>query len=283
MGGGRIVDRGGVFLRAVGLALALAGAATPVGAILIRHDVADSRYLVAENYYPPLVDLPVEGHGVLIADRWVVTVAHAITWQDKPVTSVRINGQDRAVASVIIHPGYRNPPAALLHGDAAPLLAFQAARSDIALIHLAEPVRDVAPARLYRGQGEHNRIVEIIGRGASGDGLAGQNADAPHRGPLRRAENRIAHADGPWLGYKFDRGASALPLEGMLGNGDSGGPVLIRQGREWQLAGLASWQWWDGDLADFRGGTYDRISYQVRIAHYAGWIDRTISGQAAGG
>lgn len=255
------------------------GSAAPAGAIVVRHDVAESRYRVAESYYPALVDLPVEGHGVLIADRWVVTVAHALTWRDGAIRQVSINGRNRAVASVIIHPGYRDPPQALLRGDAGPLLAFQRARADIALIGLAEPVRDVVPASLYRGREERNQIVEIIGRGASGDGIAGETPQAPHRGPLRRAQNRITHAEGAWLSYVFDRGAKALSLEGMLGGGDSGGPVLLRIGREWQLAGLASWQDWDGDLAAFRGGTYGRVSHQVRIAHYAGWIDSIIRDQ----
>lgn len=257
------------------LAFSLIATTVPAGAIVIRHNVPDARYRVAENHYPPLVDLPIEGHGVLIADRWVVTVAHALAWRESPITSVTINGRKRSVASVVIHPGYRSPPPTLMQGDAAPLLAFQAARPDIALIHLAEPVSDVQPAPLYRGKAERGQIVEIIGRGASGDGVAGQKP-GPNRGPLRRAQNRIERADDAWLTYRFDRGSKALPLEGMLGNGDSGGPVLIRKGREWQLAGLASWQWWDGDLADFKGGTYGRVSYQVRITHYAAWIDSTI-------
>lgn len=265
---------------ALGSIFVLVAAATPVDAIVIRHDVADSRYRVAEGYLPALVDLPVEGHGVLVADQWVVTAAHALTWRSTPITTVTINGRERAVASVVLHPGASDPTGNLLRGDAAPLMAFQMRRADIALIRLAEPVRDVTPVALYRGRDERNRNVEIIGRGASGDGVGGQPADAPHRGPLRRAQNRIASAEGPWLTYVFDRGAKALPLEGMLGNGDSGGPVLIRQGREWRLAGLASWQWWDGDLADFQGGTYGRTSYQVRISHFADWIDSTIGQHA---
>lgn len=273
--GGRSTTILGAVGGAVGLMLAVIGA-TPVGAIVIRHDVADGRYRVADSYLPALVDLPVEGHGVLIADQWVITAAHALTWRHEKLTSVVINGRSRAVADVILHPGARDPDAFLLRGDAAPLMAFQLQRADIALIRLAEPVRDVRPVRLYRGQGERGEIVEIIGRGASGDGVAGQPGDAPHRGPLRRAQNRIASADGAWLTYVFDQGLGALPLEGMLGNGDSGGPVLIRQGREWRLAGLASWQWWDGDLADFQGGVYGRTSYHVRISHFADWIDTTM-------
>src|SRR6516225_8071599 len=53
---------------------------TPAYAIVIRDDVPDARYLAADGELPALVDLPSEGHGVLIAPRWVVTVAHAVRW-----------------------------------------------------------------------------------------------------------------------------------------------------------------------------------------------------------
>ncbi len=51
------------------------------GAIVIRDDVDDSNYRILPSEFPALVDMPGEGHGVLIAPQWVITAAHAITWQ----------------------------------------------------------------------------------------------------------------------------------------------------------------------------------------------------------
>jgi secreted trypsin-like serine protease len=83
--------------------------------------------------------------------------------------------------------------------------------------------------------------------------------------------------DGKWLSYRFDSGSKAHPLEGMLGDGDSGGPVLIQANGSWKLAGLAAWKAWQGDLANFRAGIYGQVSYQVRVSHYAEWIDGVIA------
>ena len=38
-----------------------------VSAIVIRHDVNDSVYRIQTAEFPALADMPVEGHGVLIA------------------------------------------------------------------------------------------------------------------------------------------------------------------------------------------------------------------------
>ncbi|MCQ4164722.1 S1 family peptidase [Tahibacter harae] len=251
-------------------ALLLLAFAPAASAIVIRDDVPEGRYRVAPEEFPALADLPHEGHGVLIARQWVVTVAHAV--QGTAVNEICLAGRARAVAEVILHPAYRRPDKSLESGDAAPLIAALAASDDIALIRLAEPVEDVKPVALFRGNGEEGRLARLFGAGASGDGRRGQDMQSPHRTVLRRAYNRITQAQGRWLTYRFDSGSTALPLEGMLGNGDSGGPVLIRQGGSWKLAGLASWKLAQGELADFRPGLYGQVSYQVRLSHYAAWI-----------
>lgn len=248
-------------------------------AVIIRHDAPDAQYRIAEQEFPPLVQLPDEGQGVLIAPRWVVTVAHAVSWRRKPIASVTINGRARAVRRIVVHPGFQKPTGEF-RGDAAPLMAWLSAQRDIALIELAEPVADVAPALFYTGRSARGKIAAIIGRGATGDGVTGQSLNAPHRSALRRAFNRIDSDQGLWLSYVFDAPPRALPLEGMLGTGDSGGPVLIRQRGVWRLAGLSSWKWHHGDIDEFRSGLYGQRSFQVRIAHYRDWIDQVIGGAA---
>jgi hypothetical protein len=254
------------------LALLVAG---PASGIVIRHDVADASYRVPDTFFPPLADIPVEGQGVLIAPQWVVTAAHATQWQRTPIRFVTIAGKARAVTKVVVHPAYRPAPPGQA-GDAATLLAVRRDIDDIALLKLAEPVRDVRPAALYRGGAENGKVVTIIGKGATGNGATGCADDAPHRTALRRAENRIDRVVGHWLTYTFDKGAAALPLEGIFCGGDSGGPALIRERGAWKVAGLTSWGWIDGHIAAFGAARYGETAYLVRISHYVGWIDSTI-------
>ena len=224
-----------------------------------------------EREFPALVDLQHEGQGVLIRPSWVVTAAHAAA--AVPVNEVTINQRRRKVECVIFHPGYRALPRELLQGDARPVMDFLRASDDIALIRLAEPVTDVAPAVINRAADEHGRSAKIYGKGATGNGKTGQDPASPNPTMLRRAFNVITGADGRWLIYRFDEGDAAVALEGMLGNGDSGGPLLIEARGTWLLAGLASWKYWEGSMEDFRAGNYGQVSYHVRLAHYASWME----------
>jgi hypothetical protein len=255
--------------------LLLASAAA--SAIVIRDDVPDSRYVVPESSLAALVDLAHEGHGVLIAPQWVVTAAHATQWH--PVTEVMLEGECLKVEQVFVHPGYRRLPDALAAGDAKPAMELLAGSDDIALIKLAKPVAGIEPVALYRARDELGHKVVLYGKGATGNGRTGQG-EGPNRTVLRRAENVISAVEDRWLVYTFDAGRAALPLEGTLGNGDSGGPVLLRHHGRWELAGLASWKVAQGKLSEFRPGLYGQRSYQVRISHYVPWIEATMKAPA---
>ncbi|MGE0408680.1 MAG: trypsin-like serine protease [Amphiplicatus sp.] len=214
---------------------------------------------------------------MLVAPCWVVTAGHAVASQPGPIRSVTVAGRPRDVAEVVPHPQWR-PPVFEFAGDAAPMVAVLRDLTDIALIRLAQPVRGVTPARLNRRADEVGQVVEIIGRGATGTGLAGEPADAPHRGELRRATNRISAAEPRWIVYRFDAPFSgALPTEGIQGRGDSGGPLAVRRGRAWLLVGLTSWRDWRGDLSGYRYGVHGQDAYNVRISHYVRWIDQTVA------
>ncbi len=160
--------------------------------------------------------------------------------------------------------------------------AFLAASNDIALIELASPVTDVKPMPLYRGNEEVGKTAELVGKGATGDGDKGQDPHSAHRTVLRRAFNVIVGADQRYVWYRFDPPPSALPLEGMTGSGDSGGPLLIGDGSSMQLVGLASWGRYPSDhpfwkkwtpSRPFIEGLYGEIVYAVRIsrATSSGW------------
>jgi len=81
------------------------------GAVVVRDDVPDERYRVPASEFPALVDLPVEGHGVLIAPQWVVTAGHAVHWQPS-LDDVTLGGKPRKVEKIVYHAGFRMLPTA---------------------------------------------------------------------------------------------------------------------------------------------------------------------------
>lgn len=260
------------------IVMCLLAISLPAYAIVTRHDVDDSKYRVAATEFPALADLPGEGHGVLIAPQWVVTAAHAVTWQTE-IKQIVLNGKARDVEKVIVHSGYKKLPKDLIDqavktGDATRIVDFLASQDDIALIKLAAPVSDVIPSKLFSGNDELGKTVELLGKGATGTGLAGQDVNASHRADLRRAYNKIVDVKDRWICYVFDKPPSGLAIEGISGDGDSGGPVLIKVDGKWQLAGLASWKKHGQDNAlILHAGFYGQKNYNVRISHYTGWIE----------
>ncbi len=251
-------------------------------AIVIRHDVADSKYLVPASEFLALVDLPSEGHGVLIAPQWVITAAHAITWQSE-IKQITLNGKAREVERIVIHPGYQKPPQELLDyaletWDWTLFRAQLASSDDIALLKLAQPVNDVSAVAVYKSEAEFGQIVKIIGKGATGNGVTGYGFSSSHRTKLRRAYNKVTSAHDRWFCYRFDKSSGALPLEGGSGSGDSGGPILIKaQKNDWLLAGLTSWA--DPQSAVRTPGRYGQFTCNVRLSHYKDWIEKVISAQ----
>lgn len=247
-------------------------------AVVIRDDVPDLQYRMSISRFPALADLPGEGHGVLIAPQWVVTAAHAVSWQHS-VDVVVVGGTPRAVDRVIVHPGYKQAPqamveAALKSGDWTAYFDFAASSDDIALIRLAEPVRDVAPAPIHRGSAL-GKVVRIMGRGATGIGSQGHSLHGPNRTDLRQGYNEITLSDGRWIAYSFDSPPDALPLEATTGSGDSGGPILVAVENGWEVAGLAAWKRAEVKGTEIHPGRYGETSYGVRLGHYADWIEKT--------
>lgn len=50
-------------------------------AVVIRSDIDGSKYRIDPSEFRALADMPGEGHGVLIAPKWIVTAAHAALWK----------------------------------------------------------------------------------------------------------------------------------------------------------------------------------------------------------
>ena len=239
-------------------------------AVVKRHDVPPENY-VLEKMPEYLIDMPHEGHGVLINSQWVLTVAHTIFY-DYVGKDLIIGSKSYEIESVHIHPDYSEPKKVLLKGDLAPLMTFFKSRSDIALIKLSSKVTSVTPIKIYKGKSEKGKTITVYGKGATGTGLIGEDIDTKSLRVINQFQNVVEHAEGNWLAFKFDKPESALPLEGMHGSGDSGGAsVVIQQGIPF-LVGLSSWQLGHGDIATFKGGLYGTTAYQVRVSTYYDWI-----------
>lgn len=239
-------------------------------AVVMRHDIAPENYVV-EKTPEYLIDMPHEGHGVLINAQWILTVAHTIFY-DYVGKSLIVGSKTYEIESVHIHPDYSEPDESLLKGDLAPLMRFFKSRSDIALIKLTSPVSGIEPINIYTGKSEEGKKITVYGKGATGNGVTGEYPDTKSLRVMSHFQNVIESAEGNWLAFKFDEPANALSLEGIHGSGDSGGASVIFEDRIPFLVGLSSWQLGHGDISIFKGGLYGTIAYQVRVSSYCDWI-----------
>ena len=91
------------------------------------------------------------------------------------------------------------------------------------------------------------------------------------------AQSSRTEARDQWLHYRFNQGDAALSLEGFQGNGDSGGPAIIRKDGVDYLAGPASWDVYEGDLANLKGSLYGMQASLVCLSYYADWINAVMA------
>lgn len=231
----------------------------PAAAIVIRHDVGAKQYLAEPADFAPLATLYADGaHGTLIKPDWVVTAAHA-TFCINPGSYIRLNNELHQIEGVFIHQDY------------------QPGKShDIALIKLVTPINNVKPAEIYTEADELGKITWFIGAGGTGNGLTGQTVDnRMNGGVLRKAQNSITQADGPLLTFHFDSHDAALPLEGVSGGGDSGGPAYITHGDSHYLLGISS------RVAGGNIGTYGVTEVYSRVSFFRPWIEAITTGSNA--
>jgi hypothetical protein len=212
--------------------------ATPVSAIVIRHDVPDEKYLELGAQYPSFVFF---GCGsTLIASNYILTAAHCVGVQPSYLSV----GENRCqVAEVIVHP--------------------QSVVSDLALFRLSSHVTDIEPVKLYRGSDEQDQIAVLVGRGGTGNGKEGTIIDD---GQLRGARNKIDLVNNLVIGFEMNAPSTALDLEGVGGPGDSGGPAYIETDEGLFIAGVSSYGEW----------LYGDFDHYARVSTHADWIEQTM-------
>ncbi|NKB90289.1 MAG: trypsin-like serine protease [Acidobacteria bacterium] len=237
----------------------------PFGSIVMRHDVEDARYLeLGARYSDSFVRLDA-GCGTFIRSNWILTAAH-VAQSERVGDSVSVDGIRYPIARKILHPGFSMSGGAIIH--------------DIALIELSEPVPEIQPALLYSASDELGREIVFVGTGWAGTGVRGMANDAIIRDRrLRGAQNRVDGSKPGYLQFTFDapESGNALPLEGISGPGDSGGPALWvhGDGRTYVL-GVSSHQNRQGAKNE---GMYGVVEYYARVSEYRDWIGGEIEAE----
>ncbi len=234
-------------------------AATMAWAIVTRHDLDDSDYIVPDADYPAIVTLfePDDCSGTLVHESYLLTVAHCADDLD-PGDSLLVNGRAYQVAEVIKHPSWNR----------------RRDEYDIALVRFTRPVRGVEPLPIYRGSDELGSVITLLGRGVHATGLQGERR-AESDGNLRQATNVVTAVNNHFIEIIFERpGENGITeLEGVGVSGDSGGPAFIDVDGVPHIAGLNSYG--EGGNGS-RVGQYGSRDYQSRVSRYLGWLDSVV-------
>ncbi|MFV0597215.1 S1 family peptidase [Shewanella sp.] len=231
-------------------------------AMIIRHDVADTEYQAAAQSDNSTVtflglykgDEIVLGTGSLIGKQWIVTAAHVAN-ELRTGSKVQFKTHFYLIKEVIKHPLWKE----------------RHFPYDIALVQLASPIEDATLAKLNHASTETGKIAIFVGRGDYGNGLVGVvGADKQ----LRAAHNAVVGVQEQWLQFIFDRDTNALPLEGISGPGDSGGPAYLVSADSVCLIGVSSWQ--NAESTNWEEGKYGVIEHYSRISYFRDWIEQTL-------
>jgi hypothetical protein len=224
----------------------------PAGAILIRADRDDEEYRELATRYPAAVGLGVvEGTGVLIAPRWLLTAAHQGAALRAAKGALRIGNASHEIQEVFVHPDWRPG------GDA-----------DLALVLLRTPVAEREAAPIYRLSGEAGEAARIVGTGATG--RIGDRTPKTD-GAARAAINTVDRVAARTFGLRLKGPEDASDLQGALAPGDGGAPAFLEVGGRILVAGIASRT--EDTNGDGVAGSVGDWEVYTRVSAFAAWID----------
>lgn len=250
--------------------------------------------------------------GTLIAPEWILTAGHnfydAVEQNNPaPVSGIKVivgnnpNNPDQIyhVDQIVLHPTW-------LKGDQD----YEDA-NDLCLVKLSVPIGDLSPIPIHSagteqlgdkiwfcGFGDYSSIqgqnpnldskkhaVENIldriqngfqtldGSTAYNGGLLAFDFDDP-LGELNSLGDNVVNEDESILGGG-DSAPGALAFEAGTVEGDSGGPLFVKNGNSWEVAGVLSGGA-DQPIANHQDGDYGDISIFIRVADAYNWIQSVI-------
>merc|ERR1712215_666423 len=210
--------------------------------------------------YPWMVLIdPVGCGGALISNQWILTAAHCVHDKEKAykaylglvLKSTKEQSVVRNIIKIDLHPKY---------GYSFPY--------DIALIKMSEPVDNIRPICLPTDSSQ-----DYVGFRATATGW-GRTLDEKYPDKLQENTNMevITNARCQYSWHGVTNAIICAIVPGKVGGtceGDSGGPLIVKDGRNYVLIGVTCTGL--GDCAD-----KDHISVFSRVTSVLEWInDRT--------
>lgn len=250
--------------------------------------------------------------GTLIAKQWILTAGHNFFVAEEQDTVAPIRGivvhigndpnkpeQSFLVEELVFHPTW------IAHND-----DFVNA-NDLCLVKLKNPVKEVKPAKIFSSDKEQlGNKVWFCGFGDYSN-LRGQDSDLLSKKHAlenildRKTKDIVTSSNGKnynggLLAFDFDHPAgvintlgddtfneeelllgkgtsseTCLELEGTTIEGDSGGPLFIKDENTWKLVGVLS-----GGVSEpfveHEDGSYGDISVFIRVSQQVEWINSVV-------